>query len=306
MIVRFICAAIWLLNLGLVTSADWREDVGRLRLGIVIGAEESVRERVEPFRSALETHLGVPVDLFLMDTMGGLVEAVTRGEVDYGRLSSTAYAVAYTLCGCIEPVAAPRTSDLADGFHSIVISKAENGLETIGDLEGKRLAVSSPGSTAGYRVPLATFHANGLDPASHFSALVRVKGPSSGLNALLDGRVDASLGWSTMQGRPDMGYSAGTLYEAYLSGRVPMSKLNILWKSERIPFASHAVRTDLPAAFKETLRKYLLALQTLAPHAYFAVEPDLSGGFVSVAHNDYRAVLRTYRSEWLTSLDMRR
>jgi len=306
MIVRFLIAIVTLLWVIAPGYADWRDDVGRLRLGIAIGAEVDVRERIEPYRAGLETHFGIPVDLFLMDTMGELVEAVSRGDIDFVRLSASAYAATFTLCGCIEPVASPRTSDLADGFHAIVITRAADGFDGLEDLAGQRLAVASQGSTAGYRVPLSAFHASGVDLAGHFSALVRVNGPSAGLDALLDGRVAASLGWSTLQGREDMGFSAGTLYDAYLSGGATMEELKVLWKSERIPFAAHAVRVDLPAPFKEALREYLLALQTFSPQAYFAVEPDYSGGFVRAAHNDFRAVLRTYRTEWMAGLDLRR
>ncbi|ADZ72093.1 phosphate/phosphite/phosphonate ABC transporter substrate-binding protein [Polymorphum gilvum] len=282
--------------------ADWRDDLRRLRVGIAIGREEDMRERLEPFREELEYRIGVPVDLFLIDSLAGLVDALVRGEVDYARLSASAYAAASTLCACVEPLVSPRATDLSAGFHAVLVTRAVDGLVTLDALKGRSLAVSDPQSVAGYRVPLAGLYAQGIDPSEHFSTLVHVAGPRDALRALIDRRVDAALVWSSLDGNPAFGYSLGTLNEAYVETRLDVSRLSVVWKSPRIPYGAHAVRTDLSKEFRGLLRERLVALQDDAPAAYFAVEPDMGGGFAPVTHDDYEAVLETFRPQWRRAL----
>lgn len=259
------------------------EDVAagfRLRLAVVAGVDEDVLERVEPFREELQYRLSVPVDLFLMDTMGAAADALLRGEVDMLRLSGSAYGAAQTACDCLDPLVVAKDGEGAEGFHAVLVGRASE-VRRVEDLAGRRLAVGDPASVAAFRVPLAALVREGVDPATFFSALVRVEGPREGVRALFDGRVEGALVWSTLMGEAEFGYSAGTLNEAYLSTRLDMNRLAVIWQSPRLPYAVHAVRADLPPALRARLKSVLTTLIDDAPGAYFAIEPDLGGGFAA-------------------------
>ncbi len=292
-------AILLLVSLGLSTgsfalAAGSSGEVQRLKVGITVGTDDLMRERVDAFRLALEAALDLRVDLFLMDTMAETVEALANGEIDYAKLSSSAYAALYAKCACVEPLVTARPDAFPGRYHAIVVGRAGQVEPTLQGLKETRLGVQGPQSVAGFRVPLANLAAEGVDPTKHFRTLVRVKDPVDGLQALLDGRVDATTAWSTLAGEKKVGYTAGTLNDYFLSGGQGLERLRVIWQSPPIPYDAHTVRYALPDEFKQGLRSALLALKSTAPVAYFAIEPDMPGGFEPTVHANYEALLRTY------------
>ncbi|EFO33143.1 putative phosphate uptake ABC transporter periplasmic solute-binding protein [Roseibium sp. TrichSKD4] len=297
--IRFLFAfvAIMLLASTAVQYAAADDDLARFRVGIAIGTDENVRERMEPFRVVLEEIVDRPVDLYLIDTMGGVVEALAAGEIDYARLSPAAYGAADAVCGCVEPLVSARPDEDTERFHAIVVAPRKEELTTLDDLKGQSLGVEDTRSIAGYRVPLANLKHEGVDPWSHFRALIQVADGVEGIQAVLDGRLGATLAWSTMTGDRDKGYSAGSLTEIHKANRNSISKLAVVWQSQGIPFSAHVVPGKLPDELKRNLRAGLMELQETSGAAYAEIEPGLPGGFMPVVHSDFRAVMRTFEPE---------
>ena len=279
------------------------EPLRRLRLGVAVGTDETIRDRLEPFREELEAALDLPVDLFLMDTLGNVVDALAAGDIDYARLSASAYAATYSLCECVEPLATARPDAFPARYYALIVSRATERPLTLADLADGRLGVQAPESVTGYRVPLTNLAAEGTDARSFFRNLVRMRDPVDGLQAVLDGRVDAATAWSTLAGSAASGYTAGTLNAFYVSGAPGLERLKVIWQSPPIPYDAHTVRLSLPDAFKRKLRAALLEMKDRAPDAYFSIEPDMPGGFEPTVHADYRAVLRTYEPKYQAVLD---
>lgn len=268
----------------------------RLRLGVVVATEDTARTRVEPFRQALERIADLPVDLFLMQTMAEGIEALAGGKIDYIRLSPSGYAAAYQLCECVEPLVTAGPDDFPARFYAIMIGKRGTEPAKLEDLRKTRLAVGGKHAVAGYRVPVANLAADGIDVREYFETLVEVRNPVEGIRAILDGRVQASLGWSSLAGEAKNGFTSGTLNDYYVSGGRGFRDLEIIWRSPPIPYSAHTVRSDLPDALKRAVRAGLMDLRREQPAAYLAIEPDLPGGFEPVGHADYRPVLRTYET----------
>lgn len=300
-------AALLLLLLAAFVSGAGAQDgetlPDRLRLGVVVAADEGARDRVEPFRLALEDIADLPVDLFLMETMADAVEALAAGRIDYARLSPSAYAAVHRLCDCVEPLVTAGPDDFPARFYAILVARRGAEKTTLSDLKDRRLAVGGSHAVTGYRVPLANLAADGINARTHFSTLVEVRDPVEGLRAVLDGRVDAALAWSTLAGEAKNGYTAGTLNDYYVSGGRGFDDLEIVWRSPPIPYSAHSLRKDLPDALKRRIRAGLMDLRREAPDAYLAIEPDLPGGFEPVVHADYRPVLRTFEDDYAALLD---
>jgi len=275
----------------------------RLRLGVIVAADEGARDRVEPFRLALEDIADLPVDLFLMETLADAIEALAAGRIDYARLSPSAYAAVHQLCACVEPLVTAGPDDFPARFYAILVAKRGAEKKALPELKGTRLAVGGVNAVTGYRVPLANLAADGINARTHFSALVEVENPVEGLRAVLDGRVEAALAWSTLAGEAKNGYTAGTLNDFYVSGGRGFKDLEIVWRSPPIPYSAHSLRKDLPDLLKRRLRAGLMDLRREAPDAYLAIEPDLPGGFEPVVHADYRPVLRTFEDEYAALLN---
>lgn len=298
----FLLTIIWAVLATAAVAQDDAEMPDRLRLGVVVAADEGARERVEPFRLALEEIADLPVDLFLLDTLGDAVDAIAAGRIDYVRLSPSAYAAADQLCACVEPLVTAGPDDYPARFYAILVSRKGDRQTTLADLKGARVAIGAKQAVTGYRVPLANLAADGIDARAYFSALVAVQDPVEGLRAVLDGRVEAAFVWSTLAGEAKNGYTAGTLNDFYVSGSPGFKDLDIVWRSPPIPYSAHSLRKDLPDSLKRRLRAGLMDLRREAPDAYLAIEPDLPGGFEPVTHADYRPVLRTYEDEYAALL----
>lgn len=278
----------------------------RLRLAVVVAADEGARARVEPFRLALEEIVDLPVDLFLMETLGEAVESIVNGKVDYVRLSPSGYAAAHHLCQCVEPLVTAGPDDFPARFYAIIVSRRDGSKTSLEDLKGTRLAVGNRHAVAAFRVPIANLAADGVNARTHFQTLVEVQNPVEGLRALMDGRVQASLAWSSLAGEAKNGFTAGTLNDFYVSGSKGFKDLEIVWRSPPIPYSAHSISKDLPDALKRRLRAGLMDLRREAPDAYLAIEPDLPGGFEPVVHADYRPVLRTFEDGYTELLQANR
>ncbi len=274
------------------------EHPDRVRLGVIVAADETARERVEPFRRALEEITDLPVDLFLMQTMAEGVEALAKGKIDYIRLSASAYAATYHLCECVEPLVTAGPDDFPARFYAIMLAKRGTETANLEALKNARLAVGGKHAIAGYRVPVANLAADGIDVRQYFETLVEVRNPVEGVRAILDGRVQASLGWSSLAGEAKNGFTSGTLNDFYLTGARGFEDLEVVWRSPPIPYSAHTIRSELPDPLKRVLRAGLMDLRREAPAAYLAIEPDLPGGFEPVGHADYRPVLRTYDDQF--------
>ncbi|GAA0779710.1 PhnD/SsuA/transferrin family substrate-binding protein [Roseibium denhamense] len=287
------------------TPANASETAGapdRLRLGVIIAGDPAARDRVEAFRLVMEDIVDLPVDLFLLETMGEAVEAISSGRIDYIRLSPSAYAAAYRLCSCIEPLVTAAPDDFPARFYAVIIAKRTGIKGSLDTLKGARIGVGAAESVSGYRVPLANLAADGINAHTHFGPLVEVQNPVEGIRAVLDGRVAATFGWSSLAGEAKVGYTAGTLNDFYVLGGRGFNDLEIVWRSPPIPYTAHSVRSDLPDDLKRRLRAGLMDLRREAPDAYLAIEPDLPGGFEPVVHADFRPVLRTYEDDFAAVL----
>ncbi len=276
--------------LATTANADWRDDTKVLRIGVLASANPRLDlAHLEPFRAYLEQRIALPVEFVPATTMTTLVEAETSGRVSYAILSATAYAAAAQSCQCVEPLALPAALDGARGFYSVLLARADSPIKTLADTDGARLALGAADSVAGRLVPLKAFAAAGIDPATHFSALYEAPGPVDAIQALLDGRADVALAWSSLTGDAAGGYEFGPLRTMVAAGTLSMDQVRVVWQSPLIPFGPHAVRTDMPAELKTLLRD---ALTGMAPDVLDVVDRSTfgGGGFVAATAADYASL----------------
>lgn len=265
----------------------------RLTVGVVApqGTVPSP-ERYEPFRLALASELGTSVDITVFRTGQDLIDAAQARRIDYGVYTASTYAAAWRQCGCIEPLAVPRSVDGSAGVRSILVVRNDSGYKTPADLKGKILAAPPAPSIAGRLVPFAELAAKGSDPETLFARIDPAAGPDAAIAALLDRSVDAAIAWSTLEGDPADGYDRGTLHDLVARRILDMHAIRIVWTSGLIPNGPHAVNSDLAPAVKARLREVLINLVDAHPDAYDAIEPNFGGGFVPIGHAAFLPLLR--------------
>lgn len=274
---------------------DWREELGVFRIGIVSGGDiEGTVARGEPFRLALAEALKMRVDLFPARDFSALIDAAADSRIEYAVFSASAYALAWSLCECLEPLAVARSGDGATGYRQILFARA-GAIASIAALEGKRIAVVETQTAGGGLLALRELREAGLDLEGGEAKAVSFSTGEGALEALTAGEVDAMIGWSSLHGDKTLGYSRGTLQRLSRFEESP-EEYTIIWQSSPIPHRTHAIRKNLPAEAKTILRSSLISMFDADPVAYDSIEPVFGGGFVASRQAEYQSLVELMRA----------
>lgn len=263
-----------------LAHADWRQDVGTLRIGVVTDSNNSrLIVQAEPFRLAIQEALNLPVEIFAARNFSSLVRAHSEGRVEYAILSASAYGAAYMICECAEPLVVAAASDGSISYNSIIITRTKDAINSAEQLNGKHLMALSKDSIAGYSYPLFELAKEGINLKDTGSIVSFGSEFEPAVKQFVEGKGDALFGWSSMQGDKSTGYSRGTLKDlAYIKG-VSLGDYKVIWQSSNISHNVHSVRKNLPGEAKTILRELLSKMHIEDPVAYDSIEPYYSGGF---------------------------
>jgi phosphonate transport system substrate-binding protein len=273
--------------------ADWRSDIGVFRVGIVTGdATSQVTDAAEPFRLALVEALEMEVEFFRGRTPQALINALKADRIEYAVLSASSYALAWTVCECVEPLVTPRSVDSSDGYHLVVIANA-NGPKQVSEITAPSLASVLPDNSIEQGFANWSLQKDGVDIRS--DAMLRGESSEETLDGFANGDYPAIIGWSTLSGLQDQGFSQGTLTRlAQIQGG--SNAYSVIWKSKQLPHRAHTVRKKLPGEAKTILRNFMSSLYERNPVAYDIVEPHHAGGFVAARHSRYQPLVEYLKS----------
>lgn len=272
--------------------AAWRDEHGPFRIGIVAeaGAGRSVAG-LASLRQAYARAIGMPVEIFVARDYAALIDAQASSRVDYAVYSAAAYATAWLLCHCVEPVAAPIGSDGATGLRLVMIAR-DGKVGSLADAASHRIAMVSPNKADASFPPLNELADAGLVVSDASAFAVPAGSPGDAERLLIDGAADAMLGWIPASGSEDEGLAGGTLARLEAAGMEPAS-LAVVWKSKLVRYGPHVVRNDVDAGIKTLLAAFLGHLKESQPDIYDLVEDSHGGGFVATSHADYESVIAT-------------
>ena len=243
-----------------------------IRMGLV--ASSPAVAGVSEIERAYSRALGVPVTVFVARDLPTLIEAQVNSYVEYAIYSAAAYAVAWKLCECIEPIVAPTGIDGTHGIKAVLI---------------RRKSASSVAPSADAPVAVSP---DSVGAPALFDDAGAGGQPQQGANAAEAERQFISGERNTLQGwvadRPVGGIdpASGTLARLFGEG-MDADDFEIAWSSDTIPFGPHAVRKDLPDGLKSRLRDFLANMKLAYPDLYEFVEAERQGGFARVSHGDY-------------------
>ncbi|MBZ9698023.1 MULTISPECIES: phosphate/phosphite/phosphonate ABC transporter substrate-binding protein [unclassified Mesorhizobium] len=275
----FFCGPAW---------ADWRDDIGTFRIGIVAepGAGNTV-PGLAVLTQAFTDALGMRVEFVVARDYAALIEAQANARIEYAIYSATAYATALQRCECIEPLVAPVDSDSAAGIRSVLLTR-DGKLPGLADMETRRIAMPPPDSVGGSLLPLAGLAAEHVRIAEDAPFLVHAPSASAAETMLVDGEADALFGWvkAAADGQPRL--PGGTQARLESSG-LPASALQVVWTSGLLRYGPHAVRGDLDPEAKRRLTVFLTNLKSTTQDVYDLLEPKHAGGFMPVVPKDYAA-----------------
>lgn len=247
------------------TSAASSNPGGRptvLRYCFTSSSEEpgAAEHRQEITRSYLERELHVKVEAVKTTAYGAVIEAFRSNKVDVASISPFSYVLA-TEKVPIEAIVMRGSPAGEPGEYSGVLAVAGNSpIHSVDDLikHSKDLTVSfvDPASASGYLVQNAFLQSQGIEATNDFKKVVFSLSHPASLLTLKAGKVDVAATMLRLIKR----------YED--TGKIAKGDVRVIWTSPNIPNQPIAVRKDLPAAFKEEIRRAFLDMPQKDPEAW--------------------------------------
>ncbi|MER8828241.1 phosphate/phosphite/phosphonate ABC transporter substrate-binding protein [Mesorhizobium sp. M0938] len=266
--------------------ADWRDDVGTFRVGIVAGSDAgNTVPGLALLTDAYTKALGMKVEFIVARDYAALIEAQANARIEYAVYSATAYATASERCKCVEPLVAPVDSGGAIGIRSVLLTR-DGKVRDLAAMEAHRVAIAPADSVGGSLLPLAGLAAEGVKVAEDAPFLIHAGSAAAAETMLVEGKADAMFGWApaAADNRPDV--TGGTVARLEVAG-LSKAALQVVWTSGLLRYGPHAVRSDLDPEAKRRLTVFLINLRSTSPDAYDLLEQKHSGGFSVASPKDY-------------------
>ncbi len=279
----------------------WAEQVPQLRVGLLGGENEADRlGRFGAYRELLEQTFGVPTRLFPASDYAGVLQAFSAGQIELASMGASGYAGAWLdTNGGVEPLVTAEENDGSISYVSVMVVRADSGITSLEQMRGKSLAWADPNSTSGYLIPRFALRRGGIgvESGQYFFRTGFAGGHEQGVVAVLQRQYDGAVTWASGQGEVSQGYSRGNLRAMVDKGMLNMADLRIIWTSDPIPNGPLTARTALPAAFKEDMKRFHLALPKAHPAIYRDIERGGGTGYREVRHQDFEMIVELRREE---------
>lgn len=280
-------------------AADWRADFGTYNVGLLGGENEADRlRRYDCFADLLGDALGVPVELFPASDYAGVMQGLLAGQLHQAGMGASGYAGVYLQDpNAVSPVLTTKNVDDSLGYYSVIVTRADSGLNSLEDLEGQTLAFADPNSTSGYLVPRSELTRAGIDTETYFESTGFGGGHEQGVVAVLQGQYDAAATWSSMMGEASEGYTRGNLRRMVDNGLLDMSEINVVWQSSLIPNGPTVMRNDLPEEARQLAVDFMLGMKDNHPECYADTVGGEGNGFAEVDHSFYEGIVAMREAE---------
>jgi len=156
-----------------------------------------------PLEELLEAELDMEVNVTVATDYNALIEAMASGQVHVGLLATASYVLAHDE-GAADVILKSLRYDvddngnlltdqpLVDGYKSQLVVGADSGIESLEDLVGKTIAISSFTSTSGFVWPANLLADNDIDPETDVT-WVNAGGHDAAILAVVNGQADAAF-----------------------------------------------------------------------------------------------------------------
>ncbi len=218
---------------------------------------DTLEAKAKPLEQLLQDQLGIPVKVSVSTDYNTIIEAMDSKQVDVGFLPPTAYVLAKEKGAAevilqaqrygVEDATGAPTEELVDFYKSMIIVKNDSDIESVEDLQGRKIAYQNVTSSAGYVWPAGKLMEAGLDPLSDVEAIT-AKGHDQGVIAVLNGDVDAAAIFQDARN--------------IVRGDYPnvFEETRVLTFTEPIPNDTIAVRTDMDAEWVTKVQEAFIAI----------------------------------------------
>ncbi|MFC7441113.1 phosphate/phosphite/phosphonate ABC transporter substrate-binding protein [Laceyella putida] len=239
---------------GCSTLAGAKSDV-TLRMGIVPkGNPEEMRERYEKLIAHLEKELGVDIEVYMPNSYDSVIAAMKERKIDFALFGAYSYVKAEKELGAV-PLVVESYPETGIGYHSLIVTRKSNGIQSIADLQGKPFAFVDRTSTSGYLIPNAHFQLLHIQSRTFFSETRFMGSHTAVAKAVLSGQAVGGV-------MDDLTYKA--LLKA---GEIKQGDLTVLWQSDFIPGSPIAAHPEMDAQLRSKLTEALANAHVKEPDA---------------------------------------
>ena len=279
----------------------WAEQVPVIRVGLMGGENEADRlSRFDGLRRLLEETFRVQVRLMPASDYAGVMQALSAKQIEFAALGPSVYAAAWIdTDGGVEPILTVEQVDGSTSYISVMLVRADSGITNLEQMRGRSLAWADANSASGYLIPRFELRRAGIgvETGQYFGRTGFGGGHEQAVVAMLQRQFDAAMTWASGLGDINEGFSRGNTRAMVEKGMLRMSDVRIIWQSRPIQNGPITMRTDLPAAFREDIIRFYLALPRTNPAVFEQIARGTGAGFREARHADYEVFVEMRREE---------
>ncbi|WP_456271744.1 phosphate/phosphite/phosphonate ABC transporter substrate-binding protein [Bacillus sp. AK031] len=230
-----------------------QETPDKLVMGFVPSQDsETIADTVEPLAERLGEELGIEVEGRVMTDYTALIEAMGSNEVQVGFIPAFGYVLANEQYGVEVILKSVRHG--SGTYKAQYLVKADSGIESLEDLEGKIWAYPDAASTSGFLFPAAQLmdqfdieSANALQ-SEFFSQGIAAGGHDTAAIAVYEGDADVATTFDDVR---------TTLTEEYPD---MMDKMKVIDYTSEIPNDTISVTKELDDEMQQQIKEVFLSL----------------------------------------------
>lgn len=205
------------------------------------GTEDGTLADYQPLFQAVGNATDLRFDLKVAQSYGAVVEAVCNDTADIAFVGPVTYLQAKER-GCAELLAV-AVEDGESVYYAGIFAREDSSVRSLADLRGKSIAFGDVNSTSSFVYPVAMLLEEEIDPVKDLGALRLTGTHANSLAALVEGRVDAAA----------LSFDS---YEKAVRNEIPgVQDVQVIARSEAIPYPPLIMNIDLPDDLKQKLRK---------------------------------------------------
>lgn len=233
------------------TGTAWAQS-SELRVGLIPSEDAQAMMRAsQQVMEQLEQKTGLKVKPFVANDYNGVIEAMRSGKIDVAYFGPFSYVLAAQMANA-EAFAIPVSKKSGQSsYHSIIISKKDNGPTSVAQLQGKTFAFVDPSSASGHLFPKAGLKGEGVDTDKYFSRVIFSGSHDASIMAVAHGKVDAAA------------VASPIFQTAVAKGHVKAEDFQVIWTSQAIPESPMAWRKGLDADTKQKVAAALAEIKGL-------------------------------------------
>ena len=191
----------------------------------------------------LQKETGLHFKTSVATSYAAVIEAMGAGKVDIGWLATFSYVLAKNKYDVELLLVVQRFG--SPFYRGQIMVRADSGINSLDNLQGKRFAFVDPASTSGHLYPKTLLLSKGLDPKTFFSKTIFAGSHNAVVLSIYKGEVDGGAAYDG---------SRAAVAKSYPD---VFDKIKVLAYTKEIPNDTVSVRKELPADLKVRLRNGL-------------------------------------------------